>query len=1479
MPDDVDIDYEYEKAKAAAAVAAPKAPVSAPSSPSEFGLDLGPDRSFDVPLRGIELPEGQSGNYITKADEDLAEADALTGQRNASNPEFRKAFETDGRLDPVKTAAHLEQIRKAHAEAIPAVPAVATHFGRAVASGTTLGFWKGGLSEEESALLDQNRAVQGPAGQIAGTAGMLLAAANPVGPVAGFTRGAQALKIPTAGAVGFGLAQGIEQRSPAAGLEGYGFAAGAGGIGGKIAGENASRLRAALGEAAGVGATATTFEALHGHGVDWLNVAAQMGGFGLLKALNVSPISPEGKREVIREIAATEVRPDTPPEVVAAIGHARLTEAEYAKAAEREAAVRPEAEPTPGEPIDVTIERGQNRLSAQAAPEAPAAPREEVIQPKAEEPAPKVETPPPVEPPSPPAPKATESATPIGGGPTAPKNRIVNAEREARGLEPVADTEPQTREGWRERGQKIVAENPSRPHELVDEILRKPRNLTPEENAVLLVHRVNTNRALESADAAGVEAAKRGDADAVATAQANAERALADRMRLDEAGKAAGAEWGRGGVARQMEMAADYSLARIQADIQRENGYKPLTEADRAEARDLFAKVEAARKELAAYEARKAEIDAQRSLGRVRTSESRRAPRESAEYGKANKVVTREAYEATKAALREKLNRMNVGIDPTILADLAKMGVFHVEAGVRGFARWAEAMTEGLSDKERAKVEPRLQAAWLATHKELSGKVIEDVSGKIRTGIEAGKSLDKMAGDVGRIAETFIAQGVENRGELIGKVHDVLKTIDPEITRRETAVALSGYGKITALNNDPIKVKLRELKGQVQQELKLEDMAGGKPPLKSGPERQAPGDVQRELIRLVNEAKKRGGYDVRDPETQLKSALDGAKTRMRNGIADMARQIAALKKDVPNRTRLELDAEAAKLKTEYDAMRAKYNEVFGKPGMTDAQRVEAAIKATEKSIAELERKIQTGDVFPAKRPEGPTDPRLEAARATRDALREQANDIREAARPRRSPSEIADQMRKTRLKNEIAFLENAVATGQLDRPARREAPVADAETIRLQARMEMARKAVNEAIFKRRIANENAKQKAVRAAMEVNNLSRAFMTSPDFSAVLRQGIFRVLGHPIEAARAMGPMFKAFGSPIAGGHAMAAAEKAGVNPFKAVWDGINAAGEAGRRARAEAEAEIKARPNYHLMRQAGVHFSEHGSVTLDKMEEAYQSRLAEHVPFVAGSGRAFTTFINRIRADAFDAMAASFSNGPRLTPEEAKAVGAIVNTITGRGGAQDSKLLNGLSAGIWSPRLLASRIQLLYGHHLFTGTARTKIAMAKEYGRFLIGAGVVYGLAALSGADIETDPTNGNPDFGKIKIGNTRLDPMGGLLQVTRLLATEGHSTLAHMGVIRKNRQDERSLQTLGKFLRSKFTPLLGSAVNLMTGEDFKGDPTDIGNEAVNLVTPMALMDVKKAMEDQGVPTGTALGILSLFGMGLQTYAKKKPKGR
>lgn len=325
--------------------------------------------------------------------------------------------------------------------------------------------------------------------------------------------------------------------------------------------------------------------------------------------------------------------------------------------------------------------------------------------------------------------------------------------------------------------------------------------------------------------------------------------------------------------------------------------------------------------------------------------------------------------------------------------------------------------------------------------------------------------------------------------------------------------------------------------------------------------------------------------------------------------------------------------------------------------------------------------------------------------------------------------------------------------------------------------------------------------------------------------------------------------------------------------------------------ASAKAEFKEReslsdpaqrPNAGLYRQSGLDLTETGAnVSRRKLEEAYQSRWAAKIPIVAGSQRAYTTFLNKIRADSFDAMVKDLSRTGKVTDVEAKAIANFINVATGRGaiGQKLEQATQALNAIFFAPRYVASRFQLIAGQPFYGGNMRTRKAIAKEYARFLIGAGTVIGLAQLGGAEVEDDPLSS--EFGKLRFGNTRIDPFGGLSQTSVLLArtATGRMTTSkgrEVSLIREEgRKPKFGQKTLpevwGTFLRQKLSPVVGAAINVRQGYDVAGNPVTPAGEAIGLVTPLSFGDIYDAMREQGATKGTAMSLLSLFGASMSTY--------
>ena len=1054
-------------------------------------------------------------------------------------------------------------------------------------------------------------------------------------------------------------------------------------------------------------------------------------------------------------------------------------------------------------------------------------------------------------------PPPTELTAPVtppapAGEPTTDsiKNRIVERDRRLRGLGPMEQPLRQAWQGVLDEAIDAVVENPNKPYELTAEFAQQPRPLTPLEDAILTIHRVNLRKARKAADAVGLAAADRGDLDAMAEAQTRSSIVSAEYLAADYASKTGGTENARALAFRRVEVAQDYSLVEMETRRQAEQGYEPLTPEQKAETKQLHADLEKALSERDAYHAKIQEIETRLAAPQVPREPP--APRP-ADYGSKNTLVNIDAYNAAKAALKEKLNRLNLNIPVDILPDLIKIGAFHLEAGARTFAAWSKAVVDDFGEK----VTPYLQEAWEKARAEVGKEDLTRVKEGFKKKQDEGGRILEAPRLIQRLAEHFISEGVTDREGLIDKVHDFLAEADPSITRRQTMQAISDYGVFKALNKDPVKARLREVKGEMQELLKLQDMAEGRAPLKTGIERQAPSDAKRELTRRVNEAKRQGGYDVADPETHLKSALAGVKTRLQHQIVDLTRQIKNRVRDLPKRTNVALDAEATALMAQRDSLQKDFDSIFGARGMTDQQRVDAAIKATEKSIAEYERRLEVGDVFPAKsESKTPSNPRLDALRARRDAMRQQVEDIRMAATPHASSYERNLKTMNTRLANRAADLEERVATGNFEPKPKREPTPPNAETIKLQARVDMAEKAWVEALFKDKMEKRTAQQKVMAGVFETTQLAQSFMTGFDVSLLGRQNWWQTVLNPFRTYRqAAGPMVEAMRS---------------------------------KEGEARVTARIQADPNYRLAVQSGVKFTGHGAVTLAHMEELRSSRLAEKVPLLAGSQRAFA-MLNASRMDAFNGLIATlprwFSRKGNVTPNEAKSLAHYVNLTTGIGGsanraARIEAALTGLRGAFFSPRLVASRFQLLFGTPMWGGTTRTRLLIASEYARFIGGMGLVYGLASAAGASIDWDRRSS--DYAKIRLGNTRIDPLGGLQQglvlASRFQTGEKTDLNGRVSDLTGGGgyKADNFWDVLAKFGRSKLAPIPGAVISARSGTKPTGEPTTWGKEALGLVIPMSVNDTIAAMKEHGIPEGIALGLVSAFGMGVSTFAQKTP---
>lgn len=447
---------------------------------------------------------------------------------------------------------------------------------------------------------------------------------------------------------------------------------------------------------------------------------------------------------------------------------------------------------------------------------------------------------------------------------------------------------------------------------------------------------------------------------------------------------------------------------------------------------------------------------------------------------------------------------------------------------------------------------------------------------------------------------------------------------------------------------------------------------------------------------------------------------------------------------------------------------------------------------------------------------------------------------------------------KTRAQTRIDELTRRAEEEDFSKPAKLPLPLDD-EAIALQAEMARAKREYRRALARYEKAHRSKGQVAVDTGKEVANTLKTIWSSVDFSAVLRQGAGLVFDPKNWAASVREHLPNMFKSALS--------EKS--------FD--------------ELMVRLEGRPKADLARRAGLEMTGLDE-TLGKREETLQSKWADHIPLVARSNRAFAAFINSIRAAAFDSMIDGLPGPPTL--EQARELARWVNIATGRG-AVSGKLSAAVDASgylLWAPRLYLSRFQALaeplrQGVRAATGKgdAATSKAIAAQIARSLGGLATFYALMMMT-RDVWDDDEEEKPrvsfnprsaDFGKVVVGRTRIDPLAGLAQAITLLGriATGETTSSDG----RTSDVESKSELVARYVRGKLQPALALTWDLVEGKNVVGEETRNVEHVARQALPLSFRDIDKLMRERGIPEGLALQLLSIFGMGVQTYDERKPK--
>jgi hypothetical protein len=401
-------------------------------------------------------------------------------------------------------------------------------------------------------------------------------------------------------------------------------------------------------------------------------------------------------------------------------------------------------------------------------------------------------------------------------------------------------------------------------------------------------------------------------------------------------------------------------------------------------------------------------------------------------------------------------------------------------------------------------------------------------------------------------------------------------------------------------------------------------------------------------------------------------------------------------------------------------------------------------------------------------------------------------------------------------------------------------------------------------------------------------VTRTLRTSFDLSAPLRQGLYFAPSFPREWGAAWVQMHRYWKSE------------------KAFREGME---------------EIYNDPLFKVARRSGLAITSASNANLEAKEEAFLgAQLAEKIPVIGGgvrrSDRAYVGFLNKLRMDVFRALVTlAEANGSsvktgdldrqidrlyeahdraKTKPENdpalqkliaerdervarGKDLAAFVNAGTGRGNSKFiQRHAQGLNAMFFSPRFQASRLHLQNPLNYVKADPFVRRQYLRSTAAFTGAAVTVLTLAAWAGARVERDRLNG--DWGKIRVGKTVYDVLGGFAQYLRFWQTVAEAL--HRQQQGKRLRRGNALEITGRFIENKLSPAAGFLVGWLRGkateEDIAGPRGrfQFGPELIRTFVPMLFEDIFEMAKKDPEQIPVALPA-AVYGTSVSTYPRPK----
>ena len=585
---------------------------------------------------------------------------------------------------------------------------------------------------------------------------------------------------------------------------------------------------------------------------------------------------------------------------------------------------------------------------------------------------------------------------------------------------------------------------------------------------------------------------------------------------------------------------------------------------------------------------------------------------------------------------------------------------------------------------------------------------------------------------------------------------------------------------------------------------------------------------------------KEGAKTLEQVVQQVRSDLPEITSR------DVHRALIARNPKIQAKARTEVGKRVAQLKTQSRLLIDIDNAgrgIFKKPGERPVQPFE--IRRLQRTLTKLRTEAYRSGLDASR-----LEKAIQKINDLQDQLANQFRPVRkgklietpELASAKGKIREIQQLMRTT---DELARLREQLRNNQFEVKKELLPKKISPELDRAQVEVKIARKEVQGAVSE--LAPRTIKSTAVEAA----DVLRTLKATLDVSGTLRQGFISTVSHPIIGSKSFGKSVKAMFSKFSS---------------------------------EQIDNAIRSVDHHYIREKSGLYLSPVGEgVKLSLREESFRGQLIQRFPIIGdlvkGSERHMLTYLNLMRSEIFDSFLAK---RPNATHAELSAFANWINVTTGRGALGRASAIGGeLGFLFFAPRFAVSRIQTGFSFARAMRLPRVRKEVLRDMTAVAVTGATVLGLGKMAGLEVGDDPRES--DFGKIKVGNTKIDIWAGYQQPMRVLWRIGLATTDRVGFTGKQltafEKNVDPVELFQRFARYKVSPIINIPAELSIGRTVVGEETTPLETAGRALLPIVVEDIREAFQDAGFNRVALVAPLAAFGVGTNTFKDSESRTR